>query len=242
MLNFLKQIFAERRCAYCRKPYFMHEANHYCLCPACTKEIQRTKRGYCIQCGTIQVEALKNRFITSCEICAKRPVKWDGVYFFSSYEGILRELIQHAKFYGNILYLRILAKLLTEIIEEIPPFDFILPMPLHPKRLKERGYNQCLEIVKYICKYTHTKYNLCALEKKLYTVPQSSLSLQKRKRNLVNSFSVEKKEVHNKSIVLFDDVSTTGTTLRTVTKILRENGAKNIYILYIAGVPLKKKE
>ncbi len=170
----------------------------------------------------------------SCENCKETQTFWKELKFYNVYEGFLRELIKEAKFNRNLIYLNTLADIMRPVIREFSTFDYIVPIPLHTKRLRDRGYNQCLEIVKRIAKKENLHLLDNALEKTQNTKAQSTLSKDERLENISNSF-VANEKVKDKTILLFDDVSTTGTTLRAATKALLDAGAKEVFVCYIAG-------
>ncbi len=233
--------FFSPRCAYCQKPNVKNldePSLYYGLCKACSREIKRIKTGYCKKCGNIFSLTESNTLTENCDRCStpdQGMYLWHDLKFFGVYEGILQDIIKESKFYENLIFLRTLADIISPIIKEVESFDFIVPMPLHTKRLQKRGYNQCLEIVKHIEKKEKIPYNFGALEKVLNTNAQSSLSKNERFINLKNSFKADKKFVDKKKILLFDDVSTTGSSLNEATKALLEAGAEKVFVLYIAG-------
>ncbi len=239
-MKFLK-FLTERRCVYCSSPYFKDEEKFHALCPNCAQKLKRMTRGYCKTCGTIQHNSLKNEVLNSCKICEEKPVQWKELYFFSAYEDILQDLIRQSKFHDNIIILPLLADILLPIIKEISYFDFLVPVPVHNKRLRKRGYNQCAEIAKHLHKKAKIPINMRALEKKIYTQSQASLSRKERLKNVKLSFIAHRKEVENKVILLFDDVSTTGSTFRECTNTLIKAGAKKVIVLYLAGVSLYRR-
>lgn len=113
--------------------------------------------------------------------------------------------------------------------------DLLIPVPLHPKRLRERGFNQALLLVKELSRRTGIPYQKGLLQKKRPTVPQIDLSGTEREKGVKGSFHIQRKEeVEGKKILLVDDVFTTGATVNECSKVLLSAGAKRVDVLTIA--------
>ncbi len=231
-------LFKARRCVYCDETYQTQSATNefYALCPSCCSLLKRYTLSYCTHCGHIPKDAVSNIKLSTCEHCINKKMPWDRLLFFSLYENTLQDIIKEAKFNDNLILTRTLADLIAPLLKEFPPFDYIVPMPLHEKRIQERGYNQCVEIAKYIHKKHHYPYETKALQKIKHTKPQSTLKQSERKTSLQDAFIADKNIVKGKTIVLLDDVSTTGSTLFWATKALKKANAKEVYVAYIAAV------
>jgi len=116
-----------------------------------------------------------------------------------------------------------------------PPFDLLIPVPLHPKRLRERGFNQSLLLVKELSHRTGIPYEKRLLQKKRQTLPQVELSGREREKEVRNSFRIIKREaLLGKTILLVDDVYTTGATVNECAKVLLAAGAERIDVFTIA--------
>ncbi len=246
-LSLFLHLFSEQRCNYCLSPYHKNISenntakvhNLYGLCQNCAQQLKKYDYTYCTNCGKIPPinNALSKQEIklSSCEHCIKLSLAWDKLSFYALYDGILEDIIKQSKFNDNLIFTYTLADLIAPSIDEFMPFDFIVPMPLHKTRLLERGYNQCLEIAKYLNKKYHYPYQANALIKTRHTKSQSTLSQAQRKTNLQDAFWADEEIVKGKNILLFDDVSTTGSTLFWASKALKKAKAKNISVFYIAG-------
>ena len=154
------------------------------------------------------------------------------------YEGSLREAIHRWKYEGKTYLTPFLAKWMTEGLNrywEPDSFDLLIPVPLHRQRLRERGFNQALLLVKEISFRTGIPYRKTILQKKKPTIPQVTLSGRERERGLRGAFHVIGKEgLVGKSVLLVDDVYTTGATVNECSKVLRRGGAKNVDVLTLA--------
>ena len=155
------------------------------------------------------------------------------------YDGIIKQKIRQYKFKDKAYLYKLFAEIIysnKKVIEYIKSYDYIIPIPLHKYRYRERGYNQAYLILKELKNRDNKitiKINILQKEKNIK--PQSTLNKVDRKDNIRNAYSVINSiEVKNKKILLFDDVFTTGSTTNECSRILKENGAKKIGVLTIA--------
>jgi ComF family protein len=110
--------------------------------------------------------------------------------------------------------------------------DLLIPVPLHPRRLRERGFNQALLLAKELSCRTGIPYFKAILKKKKPTLPQVNLSGVEREKGLRGAFHVvEKKKLLGKSVLLVDDVYTTGATVNECSKVLIAGGAGKVDVL-----------
>jgi len=152
---------------------------------------------------------------------------------YGIYEGGLEEAIKQLKYHG----IKRLASPLSELLlkTSLPDVDAIIPVPLHGKRLRERGFNQSALIAKGISKRLHRPLLINTLIRTRYTTPQVNLTAREREKNIKGAFSViDGEDIQGKDIMLIDDVFTTGATVRECSKVLRKAGAGNIYVITLA--------
>ena len=188
-----------------------------------------------------------------CSVCKKKLEKITiphrkcfleitGIYYdehmhIFKYEGLIK--VRQYKF-GNQAYLcEFFAEIIysnKKVMKYINKYDYIIPIPLHKYRNRERGYNQSFLILKALAKKNKNiiiKNNI--LQKQRNIKPQSSLNKLERKNNIKNAYTITNKlEIKNRKILLFDDVFTTGSTTNECSRVLKENGAKKIGVLTIA--------
>lgn len=105
--------------------------------------------------------------------------------------------------------------------------DRIIPVPLHAKRLKERGFNQALEIARPVAKHLRLPLDARGCKRTKYTDAQAQLDFANRSYNIKEAFSIES-DYSNQHIAIIDDVTTTGQTLRELSQALKKAGAKQI--------------
>ena len=115
----------------------------------------------------------------------------------------------------------------------------IIPVPLHKKRVAQRGFNQALEIAKTIAKKFKIPLSQDHCIRAINTPPQIDLPANKRKQNVRNAFKI-KKTINAKNIVIFDDVLTSGSTVNELSRILKKSGVEHISVWCCARTGLKK--
>lgn len=150
------------------------------------------------------------------------------------HQGKLQEAVQALK-YNNVQHLaQILGMRLIDCLEQLNwSFDAVLPVPLHPQRLKTRGYNQAGLVAQVVSDHYHHPSLPDALTRIQFTRSQVGLNRAQRLLNVMDAFIAEPKWVSNKTIVLIDDVRTTGATLRACAAALQQAGAAGVYALTV---------
>ncbi len=225
-LNFLNPIldlFLPKLCFGCQKP------GSY-LCPSCYKSIIFTTTPLCPICEK------PSPFGYTHPGC-KTSLSIDGMFVLGDYSGILRKMIHYLK-YRNVFSLTdtLVAILLEHYPIELPNFDLIIPIPLHPKRLKERGYNQAEILGKLFCQKKSLSFSNQILIRHRQTPAQMTIrNLKERRKNIIGAFSYTQKiAIAGKTIALVDDVATTGATIFEAAKVLKRNGAKTVWGIVLA--------
>lgn len=206
--NTLKSVFTEKRCPICHAPHL----NKKLLCSACYTEII-----------TDSADAEKTNGL--------------NVYYYAPYSGLLRDLVIDWKFNNNFGYSALLSQLSSSVAESIPETsrpDIIIPVPLHPSRLRKRGFNQSRIIAGSVATVLHVKLSDSALVRNRKTIPQVKLSKEKRTENLKNAFTADESIVAGKNILLVDDVYTTGSTIHECSRTLIDAGAVKIEVMVLA--------
>lgn len=204
------------------------------LCSVCAKLLPWVQ-DRCFRCG-LRLEAIEEA--VNCKNCQESPPKFDRLCALFDYAPPATNLVTGLKFGRRLAFGRVLGELLAEkVLEEwylhdtLP--DAIIPVPLHPSRLRERGYNQALELLWPIKKQSDIPIlrNLC--RRLRATRPQSGLIAELRKQNLHNAFAVVKSEmakVHLEHVVIMDDVVTTGSTVSSLCQVLKNAGVTRVDI------------
>ena len=170
---------------------------------------------------------------TPCGNCLKQPPPWASFRFHGVFEGALRETLHRAKYSADNACITLLSYLFDELCRELPELDAIVPMPLHPSRLRERGFNQCREIVRRTARRHHLPIRDELLVRTRNTSPQTILTRKARLANLDQAFEAPP-DGRGLRILLADDTATTGTSLRKGSEALLRAGAVRVDVAVIA--------
>ena len=151
------------------------------------------------------------------------------------YRGLLHDLVIRLKYRKEERLAWLLGDRMTEMLDPETAYDLILPVPLHSKRLKERGFNQALLLARRIGKRRGILVDPFLLEKRRMTPSQAGLSADGRRKNLKDAFELrDSDKVKGKKILIVDDVYTTGTTIEAAARLLLKAGAEEITALVAA--------
>lgn len=178
-----------------------------------------------------------------CGSCLKNPPPFDALYALFAYQAPITHLMMTLKFHNKLLYAQILGELMAKTIQNhwyhnrsLP--HVIIPVPLHPKRLQERGYNQSLEIARPIAKLLQLPIDTQSCSRIKHTDAQARLELKHRKHNVKNAFFIQGHK-RGMSIAVIDDITTTGHTLAAFCLALKKAGASRIDV-WCCAKTLKK--
>ncbi len=173
-----------------------------------------------------------------CAQCTAAPPIFNQSSSAIIYDEHSSKLITRFKYGDNTLVASYLAKLMVNANRaNVDEVDYIIPVPIHKKRLLQRKFNQSALLAKQISKDCNAKFVPDMLKRTKHTPPQASLSAKKRKENVKGCFAINNKYadvIPGTSVLLVDDVVTTGSTLNECSKILKKEGVENIYILTLA--------
>ena len=238
LLNKLYNLVYPRYCLHCG-PDGMGEtegvADTY-FCEDCIKKIRRITGPVCSVCHVpfVSEAAMSHTPEHCCGDCREHPPSFSRAITPFYYEGPLATAIQKFK-YNKQTYLSdfLVGFLMDDLINL--PVDRVIAIPLHPHRLRNREFNQSLLLTKKIANLIARPYSIDALIRHRETLPQVGLSGREREENVKGAFQVLRPhEVKDQSILLVDDVYTTGTTLREGAKALKVGGAKNVIVAAVA--------
>ena len=210
------------------------------LCPACAGALTLRRQGFCPGCATFAQVA--DMPVTLCGECRLRPRAWSAVGCFGGYEGVLRELVLKFKFGSALAGLGLMREMAWQAYvfhhERADGFsgrpEVVTAVPLYWRRLRARGYNQSLELAKGVAARLGVKATPDALRKVRRTVPQNTLSARELRMNLKGAFVADGNLVEGKSVLVVDDVLTTGSTLEEAAKALFAAGAVRVEALALA--------
>lgn len=198
------------------------------FCPACRRRIRRVANP-CPAC------ALPNRVNQGvCPACLLNPPRWQRMTAPLQYRGLVREYLIQLKF-ADALYLgkSLCQQCLDCFAQDYPRPEVLIPVPLHPRRLRERGYNQAYEIARIYSQAFNIPLNRRALSRIRETPSQSGLSAAKRNTNIRNAFRYDSAQAY-RHVALVDDIVTTGSTVDEITRLLHRGGVESVEVWALA--------
>ena len=227
-------------CLACGKP--MDPGHVYSLCEDCLNEITWADRKTCRICG----KPLESWYPEElCSECLVSPRLFErGVVCFL-YTGGARTMIKDLKYHGQKYNARVFGRILADkILYEGLDFDVCVPVPMYHKKEQDRGYNQAELIARYASENLCKPFAPHVLVRTRETAPMNSLSFAERKRNLRNAFDVpadQAEKIQGRTVLLVDDIYTTGSTMNACARELLQAGAAHVYIAAMASGRNQKK-
>lgn len=197
------------------------------LCQACRDELPFIRHG-CLYCGLpLASEGL-------CPDCQKQKPLFQPVTVPLVYSGSARYLLQQLKFSALLPVISLFAELIAERRSELSALpDILVPVPLHPARLQQRGFNQAHELAKCLSNRLSIANEYRLVKKVRHTAAQSELhSIRQRQANIRNCFQIDGK-IKNLHVAIVDDVITTGTTMKELSRTLLDAGARQVEVLAV---------
>lgn len=191
------------------------------LCAACEKDLPWRAADACPIC------ALPSGTGEICGACLQHPPAFDATVAALDYRFPIDAVLQRYKYSGFLAVAELMGALLSFRLGNTAKPDAIIPMPLHPSRLKERGFNQATEIARIVAKQFDIPLESRVCTRARPTKPQTGLSLQERTRNMRGVFACSK-SLAGKHIVLLDDVMTTGASLNALARTVKDAGAAKV--------------
>lgn len=216
-----------RHCLGCRREGRL-------LCPDCSAGLPRLEPPYCPVCAQPGATGRLGR----CRWCSETPPAVDGIRSPFLMEGIVQEAVHGLKYRGLRVLAPELGVLLAQYLEAHPlpvelPVELIVPVPLHRRRLRSRGYNQAALLARELGKRSGLPVDDGLLVRNLDTPPQVAADREQRRSNVSGSFHCVG-EVPARAVLLVDDVATTGSTLSACAAALKDAGATQVWGLTLA--------
>lgn len=222
-------------CLACSKPL-----DHDCIiCHECHEKIKTIRRPHCVQCGyPLYGETAGSVFDSFiCGDCKLHKKWFDIASAACYYNDQARKLIQKYKFDGLTGISTYLGNLLLQKYlydERLGREDMIIPVPLHKKRYKERGFNQAALLAAHLSRYCGIPVVEDLLLRIKNTEPLYDMTAEQRQKNLRGAFSVrDKSVVQDKTVLVIDDIYTTGSTSYEVSRTLKKAGAGRVHVLTV---------
>jgi len=230
----LTDIIFPPRCLICGTPLMENE--NYSFCPGCRSRINCVRSPQCTRCG-LPFQSTEDEDHL-CEECILSKPFFSTARALGKYEGTLLEAIHLFKYKGKITIGKTLGKLMAQAEYNslnIRDYTLIIPIPLHRKKLAERGFNQSLILAREIAVRFSIPLDFTTLKRNVYTKSQTSLKKNERKSNVKGAFEVKTPgKIKGEKILLIDDVFTTGSTARECSRMLIRHKADEVAVLTLA--------
>lgn len=196
------------------------------VCAACERELPRMG-GACPVCATPTPAA------QVCGHCQRRPPAYDTTVAVFAYRLPVDRMVQALKYRHRLALAAYLSRSMASCPLPGSALDMILPMPLHRARLRERGYNQAVELARPLARAWGLPVELGLVERVLNVPPQASLPWKERRLNMRGAFRCNGM-LAGKNVLVVDDVMTTGATLEALALVLKRHGAARVDNLVVA--------
>jgi len=235
----LKNLFLPIFCQICGRRLLTEENGFFC--PTCWEQSPRITRPFCTVCGRphpgmVGFGMPTNFPCTRCRALGEQPFR--RIYGAARYEGAVAEAVKRFKFYDRPHLSHPLAELMTEFAAlELPhdAYECVIPVPLHRVRLRERGFNQSELLAQRVLPlFPNARLDL-SLRRIRRTKVQSRIRDEaERRANVRGAFAVEGEGLDGATVLLIDDVVTTGGTVTECAKALRDAGVDTVDIFAVA--------
>jgi len=227
LLSGLRDLFFPPSCLNCQAP--LNTGDHPLLCPACLDTVRLVRRPWCSCCGEVFSGEGGDHL---CERCLATPPRFSKARALFVFAPPVVTLIHAFKYLGNRAALSSLLAMVSEDRLnklDLGESDLVIPVPLHPKRLRQRGFNQAGLVARKL--FPGSKISFSSLKRLRVTASQTGMDRRTRRRNVKNAFSVSDPSlVKGKKILLVDEVFTTGATVDECAKTLLATGARQVEV------------
>ena len=209
-------------CGGCERP-----GTHWC--ENCQSTTTIIGADICPKCGTPQAGE------KTCQNCASLPPVFSSLRSWAIYRGPLREAIHRLKYKQDMSLGEFFSRPMIHLLETLEwPVNLVLPVPLSKERFQQRGYNQAGLLARPLALALNIPYQPGALERWRNTASQVDLSADQRFKNVVGAFKASQRLVKNRSVLVVDDVTTTGATINACAEALLQAGATDVFALTLA--------
>ena len=231
VLNWMQRTLLTPTCVSCGN----HGANFLDLCAACHAELKWNLHA-CQRCA-IPLPVTDSDL---CGACLRRPPRFHASYCAFEYGYPISQFVRALKYRHSPSHAQVLGKLLADYLQSHHQHHWpecIVPVPLSSLRYRQRGFNQAIEIGRFIESALKIRMNTSLLLRARHTIEQAGLSRRERRKNLRNAFAIAG-DVIPKHIAILDDVVTTGSTVNEIARTLKRAGVQRVEVWAIARASL----
>ena len=203
------------------------------FCPECWRQLEFLGHGGCLRCGL----PLKATEAETCARCLAKPPRLDRIRSAVAYDEISRSIAIRLKYGRKVALARTMSRYMHPLVGDLPGETIMVPVPLHRRRLWSRGFNQSATVARQLSRRTGIPVAVDALERVRPTPPLKGLNIRQRRRTVAGAFRVNPKaELRGRTVVLVDDVLTTGSTANACARVLKRAGAARVELVSWARV------
>ena len=215
------------RCPVCNEVVAISDGG---VCPECKDKFHYVEEPYCLKCGK-PIDDEGEEYCKDCKDKTHNYIEGRACFVYDEY---MKESIYRFKYNGKQEYAKYYAREINARLgKKIKSWnvDALIPVPIHKDRLRKRGYNQAELIAKHLSYLTKIPVNNQILERKNPTKALKNLDAKERENNLKKAFIVKENVVKLRTVIIVDDIYTTGSTVDAISLALIDAGVKNVYFI-----------
>lgn len=237
-LQGLQELVFPDNCFLCRK--YLNSRHQSQLCPSCLSAIVLNTPPFCLRCSR-QLKIFNAGGL--CAACTKASYSFDAAWAACLYEDPLPRLLYAFKYYGKTSLKKIFSQLIIDFIATyhvpLENFDMMMPIPLHPTRYRERGFNQAELLSQEISRYYSLPHRADILSRSKFTNSQTiQEDAKQRWTNVEGAFRINTSlDIADKNILIVDDLLTTAATVHAAAQTLKDAGTAYVGVLTLAVTP-----
>lgn len=235
LLSHSLSLLLPQHCLFCREK----TTNQFAICTDCIISLPNNIN-HCYRCA-LPLEPSEYSARRLCGNCLSHFYYYDQVYSPFLYSDGIRYLIRQLKYHNKLHYSAVLSELFTDRLSMQDSFELpqiFIPMPMHRDRMRQRGFNQALELTRQLSRYFQKPVDSSTLLRTRNTELQANLNGKQRQKNVRKAFTLSK-PLHYQHVALIDDVMTTGSTVNEAARELKAAGIKQVDVWCIARASLK---
>ena len=200
------------------------------FCTDCWRKLEFLQGG-CTRCGL----PLKGTEAETCGACLAQPPRLDRIRAAVAYDDISRSIALRLKYGRKTALARTMSRYMRPLFGELPRDTLLVPVPLHRRRLWSRGFNQSAIVARDLSRRTGLPVAVGALKRTRATPPLKGMGMRQRRRTVAGAFRATM-QLHGRTVILIDDVLTTGSTANACARVLKRAGAERVDLISWARV------
>lgn len=203
------------------------------ICNTCVEQITYVEEPCCKRCG----KPVRYEEQEYCHDCEGHTFAYEQGKSVWLHKGLVKQSIYRFKYHNKRVYASVYAREMLRLYEEqIKSWkpQVLIPVPLHWRRRQQRGYNQAMILAREVSKRTGIPFSEKIVRRRRCTSPQKRLNKKQRSRNLQDAFEVTEHLGKIKSVLIIDDIYTTGSTIDSIARKLKEKGVQKVWFLTIS--------